>query len=189
MENAHSLSEARSIWQHTKNTAAFNFLIGSSSDAMASAAMALETMENFTVLLWQLTGRGEARWKWPNTSVPEKIGFQCVMLYGDQIALQPFVMRSQENLWNDTVWRYMELHDLIKAKAALVTVEDVTYIVSVLGIKVQTIWVVMLSNLVMGAIMLWVYYDPSNYKLYSRGKMAVSLATTGAQLRATIHWV
>ena len=78
MENAHSLSEARSIWQHTKNTAAFNFLIGSSSDASNgnAAAMALETMENFTAYFYDNSPvEANATWQWPNTSIPENIGF------------------------------------------------------------------------------------------------------------------
>ena len=173
MENAHSLSEARSIWQHTKNTAAFNFLIGSSSDASTgnAAAMALETMENFTAYFYDNSPvEANATWKWPNTSIPENIGFPMRdAVWRSNHALHPFVMRSQENLWNDTVWRYMELHDLIKAKSSIgMTVEDVTYIVSVLGIKGPNYLSCDARQFSDGGNnVMSIVYDPSNYKLYS----------------------
>ena len=176
MENAHNLAEARSIWSHTNNTAAFNFLIGSSSDAGtpgSPAAMALETMKDFTGYFYDNSPiEANATWQWPNVSTPEKIGFPIKdAVWRSNHALHPFVMHTQENLWNDTIWRYKELHDLIVSKSSngkVLSVDDVVYIVSVLGIKGPNYLSCNPKQFTDGGDnVMSIVYDPANFKLYS----------------------
>ena len=80
-------------------------------------------------------------------------------------------MHTQENLWNDTIWRYKELHDLIVSKSSngkVLSVDDVVYIVSVLGIKGPNYLSCNPKQFTDGGDnVMSIVYDPANFKLYS----------------------
>ena len=173
MEKSNNLEDARSIWQKTSNTAAFNFLIGSSSDApFGPAAMAMETMANYTAYFYDNSPiEANATWQWPNSSTTTKIGFPIPdAVFRSNHGLDPRLMKTQENLWNDTVWRYKEMHDLILQKSAdvgKITLEYVVYIASVLGIKGPNYFSCSLSQFKAGNNIMSIVFDPSLSKAYA----------------------
>ena len=102
----------------------------------------------------------------------EKIGFPITdAVWRSNHALHPFMMQTQENLWNDTIWRYKELHDLIVSRSSngkVLTVTDVVYIVSVLGIKGPNYLSCNSKQFSLGGNnVMSIVYDPSNHTLYS----------------------
>jgi len=162
MEEATDLASARKVWASANNTAAFNFLIGSASDApKGPAAMAMETMKDFTAYFYD-NSPIEKEAKWENSVIGKPMPDA---VWRSNHALHPTVMSTQENLWNDTIWRYMELHNLIEEKSTggkAMTAEDVVYIVSVLGIK-GTNYLTCDQDFAEGDNIMSIVYDPSKH--------------------------
>jgi len=128
LENASTLQTAMALWNSTNNTNSFNFLIASAAD---NAAYALETIRGFTqqyaanspveqAATVQCPGSG---WYgaydchgWTNETGAVRIGATLSeAVYRSNHAFSPTIMRTQEPLFNDTVFRYMLQHDLISA--------------------------------------------------------------------------
>jgi hypothetical protein len=119
LEGATDLQSAMRIWNATNNTNSFNFLIASAAD---NSALALETIRGFTqqyganspveaAATYQCTGT-ECH-GWTNETGSVKIGAplpECV--FRTNHAFSPTIMRTQEPLFNDTVFRYMLQHNL-----------------------------------------------------------------------------
>lgn len=152
---AESLAEAKRMWASINNTAAFNFLVGSASDAPAGpAAVALETVfgyngefegdseveANATYACINGTVTDGRACEWPNNGgTAVRIGEPMRdAVFRSNHALNPRVMKTQEPLWNDTVMRYLLLHDRISEAAdgkLRITAEKAVNITSLLGIK------------------------------------------------------
>ncbi len=143
LEGATDLASAMRIWNSTNNTNSFNFLIASAADG---SALALETIMGFTqqyganspveaAAVYQCPGnscRG-----WTNQTGAVRIGAplpECV--FRSNHAFSPVVMRTQEPLFNDTVFRYALQHDLF-AQLTGSPIDDQTAvsIVATLGTK------------------------------------------------------
>ena len=122
MEGAHDLTSAMAIWNATNNTNSFNFLIGASA---SSEAYALETIRGFTqqygadspverAATYDCSGAALAECrKWTNETGEVHIGKplpECV--WRTNHAFSPTVMKTQEPLFNDTVFRYDLMHSL-----------------------------------------------------------------------------
>lgn len=187
---ASSLSEARRMWASEPNTAAFNFLVGSASDAGSGncpAAVALETVDGFngeflgdssveanaTYVCVEGTVMDGTRCKWPsNGGRPVKIGEPLEdAVFRSNHALHPTVMETQEPLWKDTVVRYQLLHDQIvksNSKGLKLNPEGAVNITSLLGIKGDDYGSCEPSNFKSGnpTHVLSVVYDPSKMEAY-----------------------
>ena len=146
MGQATSLDSARKLWHQFNNTAAFNFLVGSASDAAAAgggggegesggpAAVALETIAGFsgefmggsaieaaaTFSCVNGTVMDGTKCSWPdNSGASVSIGSPLpTAVWRSNHGMHPRVMRTQEPLWNDTVMRYYLIHDTIVETAA-----------------------------------------------------------------------
>lgn len=125
--------------------------------------MAMETMKGFTAYFYD-NSHIEKQAKWENEVIGKPLS---EAVWRSNHALHPTVMSTQENLWNDTIWRYMELHNLVKEKSEdgkKITTKDVVYIASVLGIKGPN-YMTCNQNFDEGNNILSVVYDPSKHVL------------------------
>ena len=139
LERAGSLRDALSFWNATNNTAAFNYMVASASEP---AAAALETRARYTAAFRDDDAREAAAvWTWPgNATRPTHIGAPMrEAVWRSNHALDPVLMRTQEPLWPDTVWRYQTLHNQIAQypshSGAVMTAPDAVKIAALLGIK------------------------------------------------------
>lgn len=152
LENAHDLQSAMTLWNATNNTNSFNFLIGSAADGQAYA---LETMRNFTGVFPANSPIEAAatfdcgyypwyQWtclKWvTNQSVGKvPIGFPLPeAVWRTNHGMNPVIMKTQEPLFNNTIFRYNTMHDLFKGygdAGVAIADEDAVRIVATLGIK------------------------------------------------------
>ena len=180
---AETLDDARSIWSAQPNTAAFNFLI-SDGNSKKPSAVALETNslhtseffgnstveKNATYSCVQGTVMDGHVCSWPNNnSELVSIGMPLVdAVFRSNHALSPEVMKTQEPLWNDTVMRYVLLHDQIQEVAGVMGVKEAVGIASLLGIKGENYGVCSSANFRTGdpTHVLSVVYDPSIANMY-----------------------
>lgn len=150
LERATNLETAMTLWNATNNTNSFNFLLGSSAD---SEAYALETVRHFTAVFPADSPMEAAATypcgvepnvdptckKWTNQTGDVRIGFPLPeAVWRTNHGLNPQIMRTQEPLFNNTVFRYNLFHELFEGyQAANISIGDVeaVSIVASLGIK------------------------------------------------------
>jgi hypothetical protein len=150
LEQSTDLKSAMTVWNGTRNTNSFNFLIGSAPDALAgkNGAYALETIMDFTGQFPADSPierdatyfcKGDACHGWTSQTGDVKIGFPLPeAVWRSNHGMNPVVMKTQEPLFNNTVFRYMLMHDLFKGlKAAGKKIDDTAAvdIVATLGTK------------------------------------------------------
>eukprot|EP00331_Platyophrya_macrostoma_P013477 CAMPEP_0176408802 /NCGR_PEP_ID=MMETSP0127-20121128/2155_1 /TAXON_ID=938130 /ORGANISM="Platyophrya macrostoma, Strain WH" /LENGTH=511 /DNA_ID=CAMNT_0017788131 /DNA_START=3 /DNA_END=1538 /DNA_ORIENTATION=+ len=150
LEGATNLETAMTLWNHTNNTNSFNFLIGSASDG---AAFALETMRRFTgVFPANSPIEAAATYdcgvppdvdtscaQWTNETGNVSIGFPLPeAVWRSNHGMNPVIMKTQEPLFNDTVFRYNLMHNLFVDYAAddiLIGDAEALRIVATVGTK------------------------------------------------------
>jgi hypothetical protein len=99
--------------------------------------------------------------------------------------LAPNIMSTQEPLWNDTVMRYLLLHDRIVDVSGTMDVEEAVGIVSLLGIKGEDYGSCRASNFLTGdpTHVLSIVYDPSKENMYVAWEDGTVTAGTDADWR------
>jgi hypothetical protein len=152
MEKAHNLETAMGVWNATNNTNSFNFLLGSAADV---AAYALETEFNFTAQ-FPADSPVEAaatydcgypphedptchKWVWNQTQGKVRIGYPLPeAVWRTNHGMSPVIMKTQEPLFNNTIFRYRVLHNLFagyEAAGLEIGDDDAVGIVATVGIK------------------------------------------------------
>lgn len=120
MEQATDLVSAEASWNAGNNTNSFNFMIGASADGQSRA---LETIRGFTQFYGANSSieaaatfycDAKANCKgWTNQTGVVHIGKPLPeAVWRTNHAFSPVVMKTQEPLFNDTVFRYNLMHDL-----------------------------------------------------------------------------
>eukprot|EP00041_Stephanoeca_diplocostata_P015480 m.295767 g.295767 ORF g.295767 m.295767 type:complete len:526 (+) comp20047_c0_seq8:113-1690(+) len=168
MEYAANKADVYKMWSTTNNTAAFNYLVASASDP---GAYALETKMGFTGYFQDNSPiEAAATWQWQNTSTPARIGFPLAdAVWRSNHALHPTMMATQEPLWRDTVFRYMQIHDMIDSFDKANQLMDASHalnIVATLGIKGKDYLTCKQDFSQGGDNILSVVYDPSFKHMY-----------------------
>jgi len=152
MEGATDLATAMDVWKATNNTNSFNFLIGSAPDALAGrdGAYALETIRGYTSVYGANSERERAAWyycgpkgsthhcSWTNETGMVSLGRPLVdAVWRSNHAVDPDIMLTQEPLFNDTMFRYNILADLIAETGVAGGIDDqvAADITATLGIK------------------------------------------------------
>eukprot|EP01090_Pellita_catalonica_P001670 TRINITY_DN11432_c0_g1_i1.p1 TRINITY_DN11432_c0_g1~~TRINITY_DN11432_c0_g1_i1.p1 ORF type:complete len:519 (+),score=87.78 TRINITY_DN11432_c0_g1_i1:144-1559(+) len=153
LEQGKDLESAMSVWNGTHNTNSFNFLIGSAPDALKgnNGAYALETIMGFTAQFpadspieaaatYNCSGANAADCrKWTNETGIVHIGRPLPeAVWRTNHGLSPVVLKTQEPLFNNTVFRYNLMNKLFnELQAAKQQIDDeiAVDIVATLGIK------------------------------------------------------
>eukprot|EP01108_Squamamoeba_japonica_P000435 TRINITY_DN1134_c0_g1_i1.p1 TRINITY_DN1134_c0_g1~~TRINITY_DN1134_c0_g1_i1.p1 ORF type:complete len:512 (-),score=123.57 TRINITY_DN1134_c0_g1_i1:26-1561(-) len=152
LELSSDLHSAMTTWNATHNTNSFNFLIASARD---NAAFALETIRDFTAVFPAdspveaaatvdcsgAAGVANKCHKWANgqTGAHVQLGKPLPeAVWRTNHGMSPVVFRTQEALFNDTVFRYDLMHTLFTELAATKTTiadHQAIGIVATLGTK------------------------------------------------------
>jgi len=124
LEQSTNLKQAVQTWTDTNNTNSFNFLIGSATDAKSGpdGAYALETIMGYTAFYGADNSveksaiyhcdKDECK-GWTNQTGDIHIGQPITeAVFRTNHAFDPTIMKTQEPLFNDTVFRYDLMHDL-----------------------------------------------------------------------------
>jgi len=198
LSTAHNLTHALDIWHSKNNTAAFNFLIASGKE---QRAVALETNFHYTSEFYGNSNmERDATFRCENGTVTD--GHTCHWPFnnGEAVSigmplkeavfrsnhgLAPNIMSTQEPLWNDTVMRYLLLHDRIVDVSGTMDVEEAVGIVSLLGIKGEDYGSCRASNFLTGdpTHVLSIVYDPSKENMYVAWEDGTVTAGTNADWR------
>jgi len=145
LENSNDLNSAMKIWNSTKNTNSFNFLIASAAD---NSAVALETIKDFTAVFGAnsdvernatfFCGKTDCK-GWTKQTGYVHIGKPLPhAVWRTNHGFNPRVMRTQEPLFNGTVFRYDIMHNLfveLEQAGQLISDEEAIGIVATLGTK------------------------------------------------------
>eukprot|EP00939_MAST-03C_sp_MAST-3C-sp1_P005446 g5446.t1 len=147
LEKASSLEDAKRYWSETNNTDSMNFLIASGHEMRA---FEIEAMRGFSAYFedenpieyaatCQVGGKGGGSCgnAFPNATGSEvRIGNPLKnAVWRSNHALHPTIMQTQEPLFNDTVFRYGLIRDLIASASGQIDDRRALKIVAALGIK------------------------------------------------------
>jgi len=125
LEEGNDLKTSMAAWSATNNTNSFNFLIGSANDILLkkspNGAYALETIKGYTSAYGANSPIEKSatyycapgKCNWTNQTGTIYIGKPMPeVVFRTNHAFDPRIMKTQEPLFNDTVFRYDLLHDL-----------------------------------------------------------------------------